>query len=547
MSRHFYTHRLAQTLGALLLFAVLAASMPREANAQVSLQQNGQTPITSSSATVTGNGIAGLAACTVPLLAAAIGGSFALALFGQAYVGGTPTFDKGDTFTNSGTTISTNLGLSLQIDKLLHDQFLSCIARAIARAALQQIAVSTLNWINSGFNGSPSFVTNYDQFFRNVADNAVGNYLQSSNLAFLCSPFQAQVKIAVAQSYASSYQPAQCSLSQVTNNIDGFMNDFTQGGWPAFLSFTTEPTNNPYGAYLYAQSGAEAAQAHAQNQKVFDLQLGNGFLSATKETNCHTFTTRPAESPNKTIETVDLGGIDGGVGYRVCDVVNTTPGSVISDALDQTLGINTQSLETAKYFDEILNALISQLIQNTLYSGLSSLSSGGGYGYSTQYPGATVTPVNLSQNILQNIDPYKASAQTVLQLEGNNISNIRDSIANAVTLKNCGGPGSETASSTIDTLNGLLNDHEAVFNKAQSSITVLEAYRSQASLNTDYNSIESILAAFANDVQNHRFISDADVTNAQENQILLQGQLSQINQSIATGLNQCNATTTPSV
>ena len=31
--------------------------------------------------------------------------------------------------------------------------------------------------------------------------------------------------------------------------------NFSQGGWPGLLSFTTVPTNNPYGAFAYAQVG----------------------------------------------------------------------------------------------------------------------------------------------------------------------------------------------------------------------------------------------------------------------------------------------------
>src|SRR4029079_9403900 len=34
--------------------------------------------------------------------------------------------------------------------------FLGCIVNVIAKAALAQITASVVNWINSGFNGSPS-------------------------------------------------------------------------------------------------------------------------------------------------------------------------------------------------------------------------------------------------------------------------------------------------------------------------------------------------------------------------------------------------------
>ncbi|MDE2213094.1 MAG: hypothetical protein KGJ34_00985 [Patescibacteria group bacterium] len=551
--------------GVLSILLFVFATLPSTAFAQATTAGTQTTSGLQNSSTGSLTGVvASLGACTVPVLAPLIGGSFSLALLGQT-VGDTalPVHDYGNTLTNAGTTISSNLNLSTSLANLVRSQFLDCAARALARAALQDIAVSTINWINSGFNGSPSFVQNYNQFFTNVAEDAVGNYLQSSNLAFLCDPFQIQVKLAVAQAYAIQ-GPQQCSLNNFTNSIQGFMTDFSQGGWPAFISFTDVPTNNPYGSFMYAEAGLNSAVAQAQGQKVLDLQLGNGFLSVQQKENCHTVssTTPPPSSPNESVEEVPGGD---GHSFLVCDLVNTTPGTAISDALNQTFNINTGSLIDAKYFDEIISALVSQLIQNTLYSGLSNLSSSGGYGYSSTYGSAITTSDNsLGQDVLSNINPYESSAQNLISIDDQNVSNIQSSLTQAEGLQQCwlnkANPtttGTSTpltteqmaqaqanASSTqplIDDLNQKLSLYETSAGTASTSIQVLEGYRSQVNGTTDPNTLQTILTNFANGVSSGVFIGDADVTNAQEDQVQLNSELSTDNQTIQNGLTQCHA------
>ena len=109
---------------------------------------------------------------------------------------------------------------SEQIGKTITD----CLVRTLGRLAVQHITQSTVNWINSGFEGKPAFVQDFNQFFTDVADEAAGEFIQGSGLSFLCSPFQLKVRIAIAQSYARrNYSPASCTLSQVTDNVKGFI------------------------------------------------------------------------------------------------------------------------------------------------------------------------------------------------------------------------------------------------------------------------------------------------------------------------------------
>src|SRR3989344_3667343 len=192
--------------------------------------------------TLVGTGVAGAIACTLGLLSGGIGGTTS-ALLNPTNI--LPAVYVKDLQQEANST-----------SDQIRENFLNCIARTIARSVIQQVTASVVDWINSGFDGKPAFVQDYKQFFTNVADRAAGEFIQGSDLAFLCSPFKLQVRIAIAQSYArrSTGASQACTLSDAVGNIENFMNgNFSEGGWPGLISFTTVPTNNPFGGYAYGQ------------------------------------------------------------------------------------------------------------------------------------------------------------------------------------------------------------------------------------------------------------------------------------------------------
>jgi len=514
-----------------------------------------------------GTAIAGGVACALPSLAASIGGSFALAVTGQAVaksmsaVPGVPTIDAGvraggvgNSIVSAGTTIASNLGLSIQLSQLIKSEVLDCFARTIARATLEQITRSTVQWINSGFNGSPSFVRNYEQFFTNVADQAAGDYLSSSALSFLCSPFRLQVKIAVANSYARrGNMQNQCTLTGAVNNINNFVNgDFSAGGWSQFLSFTTEPTNNPYGAYTAGSIGISLVTANAQDRNKFDLSLSGGFLSIKAQGESCTNTPTKSSDPAK-ISTANPDGT-----FRTCNSVNVTPGTAIAQTLENTIGIPAQELSMAKHFDEIITALVSQLIQNIATKGLANLSSNGN-GYVNTNVDVDVAG-SIQQSVLQNIPGLTQSAVQARNYANQNIDKVRASLARATTLRNCWIGLASTASSTasqtlarqntsgvdaiISDLNSRVNSYQGKVDQANSSISSLQNFGSQAQSTTNLATLQNIMTNMATRVQDQTFVQDTDVVNAQEDQINLDAHLAVIDQDVAHQQQQCSAGST---
>lgn len=214
----------------------------------------------------------------------------------------------------------------------LKDFVLDKLAYLVAKQILHQMTASIVNWINSGFQGNPSFINNPAGFFEDAADQVTGNFL-TGPLQALCSPFSLDIRLALATQQTNSYQQRYaCTLSQViaaqqqtlaraqngtlvnvsagmspngatigsiangdilhsTSQLsvngssvsglyNGFTNNFDQdGGWPGWIALTSEQQNNMYGAYLMAQSDLEEQIAAKKASIDSDLNRGNGFLS----------------------------------------------------------------------------------------------------------------------------------------------------------------------------------------------------------------------------------------------------------------------------
>ena len=85
-------------------------------------------------------------------------------------------------------------GCDLRIDGFFH---------LAAKVFLRAMVRSIIQWINSGFQGAPAFVTDLRGFLVDVADEIAGEFIyQSDALRFLCSPFQLDVRIALAGTYS---------------------------------------------------------------------------------------------------------------------------------------------------------------------------------------------------------------------------------------------------------------------------------------------------------------------------------------------------------
>ncbi len=275
-------------------------------------------------------------------------------------VGGVAKTSVESTMTAIQTSIQTGLMTSLQLKELTFDG----IAFALINIVLKEMIRSTTRWVNSGFQGSPAFVTDLGGFLTNIADKVAGNFIYGAGLGFLCSPFKLNVQLALDIQYQKTrgYQ-AQCRLSQVVSNMENFFNgNFFAGGWDGWYEMALTTGGNPYSAKIEAEAALYASISNAQGQEIKLLDFGKGFMSKKV---CNS---KPGESAMA----------QAGAGCKI-----VTPGSVIEDQLNLSLGSPTRRLEVADEVNELVGALFSQLAQQVLGGiggllGLTDSSSGGG-------------------------------------------------------------------------------------------------------------------------------------------------------------------------
>ncbi|HVS79678.1 MAG TPA: hypothetical protein VHF05_01740 [Candidatus Paceibacterota bacterium] len=233
------------------------------------------------------------------------------------------------------TEIETTISAFNQFSLVMKEYVGDSVAWFIAKVIIQQMTASVVDWINNGFNGNPAFVQNPQQYFTNIGDAIAGNFiLNDPSLNFLCSSFGPQLRIGLNNQRMLPFQNSiTCTLTNVIQNIDAFTQNFNNGGWLAWNTMVTEPQNNPYGAYLMLTNEYTRRRDQIENSQKLQLDWGKGFLSFT-----------------------DANG------------VIQTPGSVIETQLNQHLSSGLQSLVGADEINEIIGALMTQLVTKTLSS-----------------------------------------------------------------------------------------------------------------------------------------------------------------------------------
>lgn len=241
---------------------------------------------------------------------------------------------------------------------------------------LRQLTQSVVNWINSGFEGSPSFITNTGQFLQNTADITIGNFLMNDPaLSFLCDPFKIQIKLALGLQYRPFQENIRCTFSGALGNLNNAMNTFTKGdfinggGWDSWLQMTTVPQNNAMGAMIIAQAELDARLESSTHNAELEAGWGGGFMSWK---DCPTIEQQAAEgfglsTPDETNRFARYAQVT----HQQRDqdgCVIKTPGGVIANKINWVDTTTLRELELADDLNEILYALANQLIMKGLGS-----------------------------------------------------------------------------------------------------------------------------------------------------------------------------------
>lgn len=437
------------------------------------------------------------------------------------------TTDRVSALSNGPYVAVLDFNASAKLNNTKFKSVEECLVKTIAKAAIDQITRSVVSWINSGFNGQPSFVTNFNQYFANVADQAAGEFIKGSALSFLCSPFAPQIKIAIAQSYASRNNAASCSLSKATNNINGFLRgNWNAGGWGGLLQLTTVPTNNPYGAYNYGQSGLQNSVAAARANAASGISAG-GFISLQK---CET----PSGPGNP---------------QKVCKI--TTPGAIIEDSLKTSLKSPIDGLNLAQNINDIIVALTNQVMVKTLYNGLgNSLSAA-----NPLAPAIDQNASNQAQAMLGQLQAYLTFAGQYATVQQGSIADIQQAQAGLNSAYNCWTTAASSSPSAADAIEATSNANEASaaqvalesridgynneITRANASLAVVQNFQSQVYFASTPDDVAAATQAVSSAAAQGAFFTQADVTTAQQNRSTLQTELTARNQATEASINSC--------
>lgn len=315
-------------------------------------------------------------------------------------------WDPGNFVPNNITAISTSIVAGNTTAGSLKEFGLDTVAWVIVNLIIERMAASTVNWINGGFRGSPAFITDPEAYYKNIGDQIAGQFIFSNpDLNFLCSPLQAKIKLALTSTYNRNSDRFQCRLSQVGKNLDNFVDDFSNGGWDSFFIVSQTAGENPLGAYLQAEGQLYEKIANKQDIKKQELLQGNGFLSFKQCDQWENVVNQgQTQLGDTTGGTFDENGIPQdtrpddpedteappGTKRRCTKESVTTPGNVISSQLNKTLGLGNDKLVVADEINEIVSALLNQLVSQVVggvgrgLRGISRPSSTGGQTFAGQ-------------------------------------------------------------------------------------------------------------------------------------------------------------------
>jgi len=276
------------------------------------------------------------------------------------------------------------------------------IGWAIANTLIAAMGDDIVNWINSGFQGDPLFMSNPEAFFGDVANEVSGQFINEINASAICEPWRPQITIALAQQ-KSFLERSQCTFLDAVDNVEDFINDFENGGWQGWLSLTQHPENNPYGAYFIAVDEHTRRLAQKVGNARDEINQNQGFFSLKR-----------CVSRAETLDAFGGAGdsypqgLDafGGAGdpYPQIDAgtenpndpkgpclrwETQTPGQAIVGSLNESLGAPLDRLGEADELTEgILSAIMNALINQVVIGGLRSLSDSGADPESNVYVGA---------------------------------------------------------------------------------------------------------------------------------------------------------------
>jgi hypothetical protein len=217
------------------------------------------------------------------------------------------------------------------------------VTYCLENAMLKYIQQSTLNWMDTAFNGNPAFVQNLSQFLLGIQNQQAISFFKQLQQLNPGSPIQLAVYQGTVQNYTQNYgDRSRYTLNQYSQNPTAFINgDWSQGGFTAFSHAFDQGNYLPQAIYL-ASEEVNNQTSYATNIETTNYLANQGTLSV-----------KQCSGNDTTSLSTD------------CKVV--VPGRIINSNYDANAYLAQQRLSNnSGNYDQMVSLLVNQLIQTAL-------------------------------------------------------------------------------------------------------------------------------------------------------------------------------------
>jgi hypothetical protein len=428
----------------------------------------------------------------------------------------------------------------------------------VAKLALSAMTTSIVNWINSGFEGNPTFVENPGDFLADIADQTTGVFIKKLGMTELCSADWLS-KLKISLQYSVPYvKRMQCTLTGIGENFqenyDRFQESFINGGWSSWISMTSNPQNNIYGAYLMSLDELAYRKARAEEMSKMKVSWGQGFKpieTCSEGQSVNDFCNDVCKNSLENYESLEecLGDCKDTTSTEACELSGgmmkaITPGNVIAEQLNLNLGSSVRQMELADEIEESLAAIFNALISQLISTGLRSMSSTSGENEDKQWYNEEPSD-NEKNAMISAIDLFLDSEIRYRDAKQASSNAYNETINKLETLKNCYQTWGTACRSKIDATQTQINSYESAKAALDSEVTnsnnlILQAENIKSQINNAGTSSElsALYSEFIDTIQPllHSY-SDAD--NAESEYDSIKTTLDAENSAIDAEYSQC--------
>ncbi len=255
------------------------------------------------------------------------------------------------------------------------------IAIQLAKNQLTAMTRDTMNWVTTGFGGSPYYPRDTDSFLNSLTNYAVQkevNYFENQpNADAGLYPWGKDYARSQVQSLRATTNPYDALKSDMSNylhdgyTVQNFSTDFSAGGWNGWLGLTMHPQNNPLGFTEMASENLANTQARNANLTQQELLQNGGIFNQRK---CVAWSKPDPSAKGKNNGfTTTVTDPTQTAGSTCTQYETVSPGSVILSKINTYVNSPELQLSLVRTMNDALNALFSALIGKFENQGLSSL------------------------------------------------------------------------------------------------------------------------------------------------------------------------------